>query len=681
MTVCEIPLEKGIHRIKIELISGYAYFELFKLEKLGSLSLQTGVTDGPYKNHYLPGLIQAEDFDVGENNYYSSSAVNAGAVYRKNEPMDIYRDAGSYYIALAKNEFTTYTVIAEFDGYYDIYPEFYEAGKVKIYVDDYTNYLTAEATSNNESVYCATIYLGKGKHKIKLASYDDESAKIDSILIISAADKEKAIRLNSDELDLSRAVKVENWQQNDDGIVSINDNTVNIYGMVFGGEPAAISKSKYLYSGTRISNNQICFSRINFPQLAESYETSIVAGNTKYRITDYEYAGESVVITTADNIFGVNESTKECYFENNSALVDECGEYCYEQGTILYLPRNEEELENAYIITDCEWDKDGGNIPGKHYQPTDRWVYANEFDEYYKPDNKNLTISSGGEIGFTVVGEWYEYDVPIYVSGNYKLYIRGGNGDMEKQAFAKIRLDNKDVAEIEVPNFEENEWTAGDIYVGEFSLANGLHRLRLEHSNSNWLVGGYRVVPAGAQDESSYNEAAFDDGVLPKDIVTIERKPAFLDVGNHWSESVVTELNRLGIIYGVSETEFAPDKNITAHEAKALALRACRLDETANEEENHSISREKFCDIIMKVYFSKKGEYDVKIDYQAYTDINNINEDCIVSVMGAKRWELCLAIRMERLPLEIRLRERRRQAQYTGYISLRPIKRRYKYGK
>ena len=99
----------------------------------------------------------------------------------------------------------------------------------------------------------------------------------------------------------------------------------------------------------------------------------------------------------------------------------------------------------------------------------------------------------------------------------------------------------------------------------------------------------------------------------------------------------------------MSKTEFAPQREITLKEAVLLAMRASGLQEEKWEEKitelgmshyiiaaDKAVSREAYCNLIMKFYTDMKGPYTYTEDYKAYGDLNSISPDNLLSVWGAK---------------------------------------------
>ena len=55
----------------------------------------------------------------------------------------------------------------------------------------------------------------------------------------------------------------------------------------------------------------------------------------------------------------------------------------------------------------------------------------------------------------------------------------------------------------------------------------------------------------------------------------------FKDIQNHWAKADIMAMYRLGVVSGVNDTTFDPDRNITRAEFAALIARALKLSEDA----------------------------------------------------------------------------------------------------
>ena len=61
----------------------------------------------------------------------------------------------------------------------------------------------------------------------------------------------------------------------------------------------------------------------------------------------------------------------------------------------------------------------------------------------------------------------------------------------------------------------------------------------------------------------------------------LETEFCFNDIQNHWAKADIMAMYRLGVVSGVSETTFDPDRNITRAEFAALIARALKLEDDA----------------------------------------------------------------------------------------------------
>ena len=87
----------------------------------------------------------------------------------------------------------------------------------------------------------------------------------------------------------------------------------------------------------------------------------------------------------------------------------------------------------------------------------------------------------------------------------------------------------------------------------------------------------------------------------PENPATQEKnETAFSDVKNHWAESSITKMLEKGIVNGVTQNEFMPDKSVTRAEAATLIARAFSLTSETKEEFN-DVGDEWFKDSILAV--------------------------------------------------------------------------------
>ena len=290
------------------------------------------------------------------------------------------------------------------------------------------------------------------------------------------------------------------------------------------------------------------------------------------------------------------------------------------------------------------------DLPKGLYSARNDWISPGTYTDFHDIDSTSPMVYSNGDIGNTVEGEWCEYEIEIRESGIFKFYIQAGNGDAKQEPKVKLYIDGNVANEgIPVPMWETNKWTTGEIEGGEYFLDKGKHTVRIEHADGNFMFGPFKFAKGEALTGS---DPEYDEGKLPSEMKA-EENVVFEDLRGHWSYDNVMALYDGGFIKGVSETEFAPDRAITLYETVLLAMRTSGCDENLWQEKltelgmadyiadaNEPVSREKFCDVIMKFYLELKGPYSVTVDYNAYNDFDSISAEFILCVWGAKALNL-----------------------------------------
>lgn len=286
------------------------------------------------------------------------------------------------------------------------------------------------------------------------------------------------------------------------------------------------------------------------------------------------------------------------------------------------------------------------SYPATAFVGRNSWVAASTFKDYYKPDNGIPTVYAAGTIGNTLVGEWEEWEFEILETGMYELTIQCGNGAANAHPKAKIHIDGALFHEgIDVPNFVPGKWTVGEIPCGEVFLEKGKHTLRIEHVDSNFLVGPFKFAKGEDLIES---DPEYDEGKLPSEIAA-EAPVIFKDLVGHWSENSVLSLYEQKLIKGTGENEFSPEREITLYETMLIVMRILGEDENMVKEKlseigyaekineiNSPVLREEFCDILMKLYSAQKGNFKITVDYNAFSDFSKIKTENQPSIWGAR---------------------------------------------
>ena len=274
--------------------------------------------------------------------------------------------------------------------------------------------------------------------------------------------------------------------------------------------------------------------------------------------------------------------------------------------------------------------------PTKTFQGKNDWSYLAGYSNYYHATN-GTPPQNGENIASNYDGEYFEYDVRIDNTGMYTLWLCEGNN--KGDAVQDIYIDGKFVKQITVPNFVENRWTVGEFEVATVFLEEGIHTLKIARVKNDVMMGKFKFDDGKGQHTG--NDNTYDEGLLPSAIEKKEASKYFDDLTDSWAKSLINTAYEAGLVTGVSNTQFMPEKNVSLYEAATLASRAVGLDYSYEQitaslkKDDEIISREQFCDIVMKAYSYKKGNYSVKVDYDKFTDFNTIKAHYIPAVWGA----------------------------------------------
>ncbi len=275
-----------------------------------------------------------------------------------------------------------------------------------------------------------------------------------------------------------------------------------------------------------------------------------------------------------------------------------------------------------------------------------RWVLGQEYDDFFEISHDVPAVYPGGHLGETKPGEWVSFDVHVEDEGNYKLSIRASDGwTGGADCTAKLTLDGEVIAdEFLIPR---GGWDLKNIEVGNVYLTEGDHVFKMEVQGNDWMIGGFlfdngKILP----DDPSYDECQLVD----QETFVKRFAEGFQDIDGHWAYYYIKDMVDAGYIKGYDEYTFAPDDNVTLHQACMLALRV--LGKTSSDEgwqeraaelgmlssaweADAPVSRERFTDIVMKAYTSKKGTYTITVGNDYYADSNEIQEAYQQPVFGA----------------------------------------------
>ncbi len=240
--------------------------------------------------------------------------------------------------------------------------------------------------------------------------------------------------------------------------------------------------------------------------------------------------------------------------------------------------------------------------------------------------------------------------------------IPGGMGFFEdlKKIYKEEKLPVVDIVDAE---------TGEDVWKVESNLGvyNGKLIINLENflqdKTVNIYVNGQKVTKAYELRDGLEFDANIPLTQYVPVLLEVEVDTPFLDTFQHWSRDEVSSLARTGIISGVCESRFAPDKTITRAEFLALLMRAAKFDTVSysggisdvesgkwyadnvaaalangiidggafRPEEN--ITREEMCTLLVRTYEKLHGE--MTLQNISFTDRDQISDITIVSKAAA----------------------------------------------
>lgn len=277
---------------------------------------------------------------------------------------------------------------------------------------------------------------------------------------------------------------------------------------------------------------------------------------------------------------------------------------------------------------------------------TNRWVLAQEYDDFHEISHQIPSVYVGGHIGDTSPGEWISFNIDIKEAGNYKLFIRAADGWTSGEACTQgIYLDDQVVVQ-DFP-ITRGSWALSEFEVGNIYLSEGKHVLKMEVRGNDSMLGGFKLDSGKVvADDPNY-----DDGQIIDQATLLERyQEGFLDIDGHWAYYNILAMTDAGYIKGYDAHTFAPNDNVTLHQACMLALRV--LNSTSDDtdwqnkaadlkmlasawEGDAAVSRERFVDIVMKAYTNALGNYKITIGKDYFSDADGISAEYQQAMYGA----------------------------------------------
>ena len=298
------------------------------------------------------------------------------------------------------------------------------------------------------------------------------------------------------------------------------------------------------------------------------------------------------------------------------------------------------------------WDRYGDDLYSTgEVLDVNRWVLAEEYDDFFEISHEKPTVYAGGHLGDTKPGEWVSFNVDIKDEGNYKLSIRASDGwTGGADCTQGVYIDD----EVIVQDFllERGSWALKEYEVGNVYLTKGQHTVKLEVRGNDSMVGGFKLdngkIP---EDDPNYDEGK----IIDQATLLARYQEGFQDIENHWAYYSILDMTDSGYIKGYNAYTFGPDDAVTLHQACMLTLRV--MNDTSDDtnwkeqaaqlgmlksvdEPDAPVTRERFINIVMKAYKQVVGDYTIVVDKEYCSDADTIAEQYRHAIYGAIDQEL-----------------------------------------
>ncbi len=318
------------------------------------------------------------------------------------------------------------------------------------------------------------------------------------------------------------------------------------------------------------------------------------------------------------------------------------------------------EAQYKYLLKEAEypewrviaWDRYANNgYDTGEVLDTNRWVLAEEYDDFNEITHAKPTVYPGGHLGDTHPGEWVSFNVDVKEEGNYKLYIRASDGwTGGPECTQGIYLDG----EVVVQDFliTRGSWALSEFEIGTVYLTKGEHVLKVEVRGNDSMVGGFKLDSGKVvKDDPNYDEGK----IIDQATLLARYENGFQDIDGHWAYYTILDMADAGYVKGYDERTFGPNDTVSLHQACMITLRTLNKSAddtdwkvqaaelgmlTSVDEPDALVSRERFADIVMRAYKARRGNYSIVVDKGYCNDEDAISSQYKNAVFGAIELEL-----------------------------------------
>lgn len=225
-------------------------------------------------------------------------------------------------------------------------------------------------------------------------------------------------------------------------------------------------------------------------------------------------------------------------------------------------------------------------------------VFAKEsVTGYFKPSAKNVTITGDATVG-NIIGVNFIYsDLNDDIEGESEInwYVGGENvGKDRSLTLTDLMLGQTVYVEVTPVS---NQYP----YKGETVKSN-------EVTVAKKKTGGSYGGGSSSSGGSSYKPTVPTNPVKPggnQNTPTNESTSVFSDIEKHWAKDNIKKAYEMGIVNGVGEKEFAPEKQITRAEIAAMLVRGLKIENTNGTEYDDVNNTDWYYDVVAAI--SEKG--------------------------------------------------------------------------
>lgn len=197
----------------------------------------------------------------------------------------------------------------------------------------------------------------------------------------------------------------------------------------------------------------------------------------------------------------------------------------------------------------------------------------------FAPEARNVMLTGKALVGspIGVNFEFYDLNDDIEGSTEFEWYVNGEVSGKERSLQLTSQMNGKEVYCVVTPVSAEYPYKGEPVTSETVKVTKKSGGGSVSVSGGGSPGGGFIPVIPGNNNTTNTNKN--EETNNPTDNAV-----GFSDISGHWAKENINKASKLGYVKGVSESEFAPDKNITRAEIAAIFVRCLKLEATKNAE-------------------------------------------------------------------------------------------------